>query len=110
MRVCEADGLEGPGVEAAMPRSRAHLLVTHVPVGPFSITHHFPHHDPKAPDITGCRMFSMFDDLRGCPAKHGGLRGRVEGTNSDNHSNGHMYRATTLCCDVSQRSHIKRLS
>lgn len=52
-----------------MLRSSAYLLVTHVPVGPFSIAHHFPHKYPKAPDITRDGMLSMCNDLRGCPAK-----------------------------------------
>lgn len=62
-------GWKDGGVASAMSRSRAHLLIAHVPVGPFSITHHFPHHYPKAPDITGCCMLSMCNDLWGCPAK-----------------------------------------
>lgn len=80
------------GGDAAMPRLRTHLLVTHVPVGPFSIAHHFPHHYSKAPDVTGRGMFSMGNDFRGCPAKHPtwALRDRVKSTNSENPSISHL--------------------
>lgn len=86
---------DGAG-ESAMPRSRAHLLVTHVPVGPLSITHHFPHHYPEAPDITGGGMFSVGNDFWGCPAKHTtwALRGGVRSNSSSNYSRGHIYWAT----------------
>lgn len=93
-------------------RSRAHLLVTHVPVGPFPVTHHFPHHDPKAPDVTRCRVFSVGNDLWGCPAKHTtrALRGAVKGNDRDRRSRGRIYWASALGSDVSQGLHIKQLS
>lgn len=50
---------------------QGHLLLTHVPVGPLPVAHHFPHQDPEAPDITGCSIFPVCDDLWGCPAKQG---------------------------------------
>lgn len=95
-----------------MSRSRAHLRVTHVPVGPFSVTHHFPHHYSKAPDVTRCRMFSMCNDLWGRPAEHTtrALRGAVKRNNSDRHRRGRIYRATALGSDVSQGLHVKHLS
>lgn len=91
-----------------MSRSRAHLRVAHVPVGPFSVTHYFPHHYSKAPDVTRCRMFSMCNDLWGRPAEHTtrALRGAVMRNNSDRH----IYRATALGSDVSPGLHVKHLS
>lgn len=81
------------GGESSLSRSRAHLLVTHVPVGPLSITHHFPHHYPEAPDITGCCMFPVCDDLWSRPAEHTtwALRDKVESNNSNNQSRGPSY-------------------
>lgn len=86
---------DGAG-ESAMSRSRAHLLVTHVPVGPLSITHHFPHHYPEAPDVTAGGMFPVGNDFWGCPAKHTtwALRGGVRSNSSSNYSRGHIYWAT----------------
>ena len=91
--MCVCEGSRDSGGELAVSRSRAHLLVTHVPVGPFSVTHHFPHHYPKAPDVTGCCMFPVCNDLWGCPAKHTtwALRGGVESNNSNNQSSGPSY-------------------
>lgn len=94
-----------------MSRSRAHLLVTHVPVGPFAVTHHFPHHYPKAPDVTRCRMFSMCDDLWGCPAKHTtwalGVRLKVTAIVTAEVA---FIGATALGSDGSQGLHTEHLS
>lgn len=95
MRVCKVGGKSSLGKEqwGISVWVKAHLLVTHVPVGPFSITHHFPHHDPKAPNITGRCIFPVCNDLWGCPAKHTtwALRGGVESGNSSHQSGGQVY-------------------
>lgn len=46
---------------------KPYFLVAHVPIWPFSIWHHLPHEDPKAPDITSRTELTMLESLRSCP-------------------------------------------
>lgn len=45
-----------------------YLMVAHVPVGPFSKCHDFPHDDAEAPHVAGWSEFPVSDGLGGGPA------------------------------------------
>lgn len=45
-----------------------YLMVAHVPVGPFSESHHLPHDYPEAPNIAGRGELPISDGLRSSPA------------------------------------------
>lgn len=49
-------------------RSRwAHLLIAHLSIGLVPKAQHLPHHNPKAPHITGRGEDPMGNGFRGCP-------------------------------------------
>lgn len=64
---------------------QAYLLIAHLPVGLVPKAQHLPHHNPKAPHITGRGEDPMGDGFRGCPTDgdlsslkgHGGHKGDV---------------------------------
>lgn len=45
-----------------------YVLVGHLPVRSLPIRHHFPHHNPVAPDIAGRSEFAEGDGFWSCPS------------------------------------------
>lgn len=64
--------------------ARTHILVGHVPVGPLSVGHDFPHDDAEAPDVAGRAEVVIPDGFGGRPQHQAlpPLQGRGEMTHS----------------------------
>ena len=58
----------GFGEEIGVGSSPAYLLIAHLPIGLVPKAQHLPHHNAKAPHVTGRGEDPMCDGFRCCPA------------------------------------------
>lgn len=57
----------GFGEKTTVGSTRAHLLIAHLPIGLVPKAQHLPHHNPKAPHVTGRGEGPIGNGFRCCP-------------------------------------------